>query len=181
MEALDIKTIPNAIDSAGSVQRLVENLFYGWGYNAYRKENQLRADDLLIRSKLSDLLSQCRSLIHDKEMDWRREHLPAPTRENPFPNPESVKVAKKLEAQSKQIESLEVQIRTAPVPENDRVWQRHRAEGDTLTKLALIDRKMAEAIIQLLDQCQKEPVVQDLDLQKITNILQQRKALLGVF
>ena len=28
------------------------NLFHGWGYNFYRVENQLRADDQLIRLSL---------------------------------------------------------------------------------------------------------------------------------
>jgi hypothetical protein len=30
---------------------LATNLFYGWGYNFYRIENQLRADDQMIRSR----------------------------------------------------------------------------------------------------------------------------------
>ena len=32
---------------AGPLKQLAVNLFHGWGYNFYRKENQLRTDDLL--------------------------------------------------------------------------------------------------------------------------------------
>ena len=53
---MELKTTANPIDSAGPVKQVLSNLFYGWGYNFYRKENQLRADDLLIRSKVSELL-----------------------------------------------------------------------------------------------------------------------------
>ena len=35
----------------GPLRQVAINLFYGWGYNFYREENQLRADDQLIRSK----------------------------------------------------------------------------------------------------------------------------------
>ncbi len=181
MELLHIKTVPNAIDQAGGIQKLVENLFYGWGYNAYRKENQLRADDLLIRSGLSDLLGQCRESLRQQEMDWRREHLPPPTREHPYPNAESIRVARHLESQQKQVEALEIKIRTAPVPEKDRVWQRHRKEGDTLEKLAQMDQEMATAIVELLHACQTDPVVKELDLHKITGIIDQRNQLLSVF
>jgi len=35
-----------------AVEQIGVNLFYGWGYNFYRLENQLRADDLTIRAKV---------------------------------------------------------------------------------------------------------------------------------
>ncbi len=176
---IDIKDIPNAITAAGSVQRLVENLFYGWGYNAYRKGNQLRADDLLIRSRLSELLGQCRETLRAREMDWRREHLPPPTREHPFPDQNAVHAAKVMEAFGKKIEAVEALIRTAPVPENDRIWQRHRNEANTLATLARLDREMAESIIQLLTHCQASPV-SELSLQRIQDLLDQRNAMLSV-
>jgi hypothetical protein len=33
------------------LEKTAVNLFYGWGYNFYRLENQLRADDLTVRAK----------------------------------------------------------------------------------------------------------------------------------
>ncbi len=177
---INIKEIPNAITNAGSIRRFVENIFYGWGYNAYRKENQLRADDLLIRSRLSDLLGQCREAIRQREMDWRREHLPPPTREHPFPDKSAVQEAKGMESFGKKIEAVEVRIRTASVPENDRVWQRHRNESETLAKLAQVDLEMAESIIQLLQYCSIKPV-SELDTQAIECLLDKRSSILSIF
>ncbi|MBN6739148.1 hypothetical protein JKG47_01035 [Acidithiobacillus sp. MC6.1] len=179
-QALDIKEIPNAITGAGSVQRLVENLFYGWGYNAYRKENQLRADDLLIRSRLSDLLGQCREVLRAREMDWRREHLPPPSREHPYPDHDAVRAAQNMEYFGKQIGQIETLIRAAPAPENDRVWQRHRTEADTLAHLAQADREMAENVIALLQCCRSAPV-SDFSLDQIRDALDKRNAILRVF
>ncbi len=176
---IDIQDIPNAITAAGSVRRLVENLFYGWGYNAYRKENQLRADDLLIRSRLSELLGQCRETLRAREMDWRREHLPPPTREHPFPDQTAVHVAKTMEAFGKQLEAVEALVRTAPVPENDRVWQRHRNEADTLAKLTRLDQEMAESIIALLQACQSAPVG-ELSLEQVRKAWDARSAILSI-
>ena len=34
------------------LEKIAVNLFYGWGYNFYRLENQLRADDLTVRAKV---------------------------------------------------------------------------------------------------------------------------------
>ena len=146
-----LKDIPNSISDAGAIRRLVENLYQGWGYNAYRKENQLRADDLLVRGKISELLSDLRRRWQVREQAWRAEHLPPPTREHPYPDAEAVKAAQSMQAIQKQIEAFEVKIRTAAVPENDRVWQRHRNEKDTLEHLMAIDQQMLESVIGMME------------------------------
>jgi hypothetical protein len=38
---------------AGALRQVATNLLYGWGYNFYRIENQLRADDRLVRCLVS--------------------------------------------------------------------------------------------------------------------------------
>lgn len=148
---MELKNTRNPIDAAGPARQVLSNLFYGWGYNFYRRENQLRADDLLIRSKLSDLLGQSRAHLCALEATFRREHLPPPTREHPFPNPAAVASAQALQHAQRDIESLETTIRTASVPEMDRIHQRHREEGDTLEKLVAIDGEMVMAVIALHD------------------------------
>ncbi len=149
---MEMKSTPNPIEAAGAGKRLLSNLFYGWGYNFYRRENQLRADDLLIRGKLSELLAQCRAHLASLEAAFRREHLPAPTREHPFPDPTAVARAQALQRQQRDIEALETAIRTAPVPEMDRIHQRHRAERDTLEKLVAVDGDLVSAIVALRDE-----------------------------
>lgn len=148
--SLTLTALPNAIEQAGSIRRLVENLFYGWGYNAYRAANQQRADDLLIRNEISHLIGQAREDLRQEEMTWRKLHLPAPTRDHPFPDPETVRQAEGWAHTQRALEGLETAIRTAPVPENDRVWQRHRNEDTTLAALRDADLALAEAVLVAL-------------------------------
>lgn len=93
---MDLKSTVNPVDAAGPVKATLSNLFYGWEYNFYRKENQLRADDLLIRSKISELLGQSREHLRELEADFRRERLAPPTREHPFPDRAAVATAQAL-------------------------------------------------------------------------------------
>ena len=122
----------------GAMGQIAINLFHGYGYNFYRRENQLRADDQKVRSLVCDLLARAQKGVSAAEGIFRREHIPAPTRENPFPPAAIVCDAKRLEALSSAIGGIEGQVRHAPVPESDRMTQRYREEADTL--LALIEK-----------------------------------------
>jgi len=148
---MELITTPNPIDDAGTAKQILSNLFYGWGYNFYRRENQLRADDLLIRSKLSELLGQCRAHLGALEAAFRREHLPPPTREQPFPDSAAVANVQALQRVQRDIEDLETTLRTAPVPEMDRIHQRHRDERETIETLVAIDSDMVRAVVSLHD------------------------------
>lgn len=152
---MDLKSPPNPIDSAGPVKSTLSNLFYGWGYNFYRKENQLRADDLLIRGKIGELLGECRGYLKQLETDFRRIHLPPPTREQPLADRSAVATAQALERCQRDVEAFETRIRNAAVPEMDRIHQRHRNERDTLERLATIDQALVGAVCELRDQVLK--------------------------
>src|SRR5271157_5162196 len=91
------------------LEKIAVNLFYGWGYNFYRLENQLRADDLTVRAKVGWLLGLARASVDTAESAYRRERLPSPTREKP--RPDAVAGAQMLERMSKEIGALEGQIR----------------------------------------------------------------------
>ncbi len=148
----------NPIDTAGPLKATLSNLFYGWGYNFYRKENRLRADDLLIRGKISDLLGEARSHLARLEADFRREYLPAPSREQPFPDRTAVQTAQALQRIQKDIEAIEVKIRNASVPEMDRIHQPHRSERNTLEKLTALDENLVGSVLAL-----RESIVQLTD------------------
>lgn len=146
---MELKQASNPIDTAGPVKQVAANLFYGWGYNIYRKENQARADDLLVRNKVCEILGQVRGHLAQVERDYRRDHLPAPTREHPLPDAAALANASALARSQQDIEALEVSIRTAPVPEMDRVTQRHRNELDTLNALRDIDTALVGSAFAL--------------------------------
>jgi hypothetical protein len=125
------------------LERIAVNLFYGWGYNFYRVENQLRADDLVLRSQVGGLLGQARAAVEAAESAWRRERLPPPSREKPRPDPAAIEGAQTLERLSQAIGALEGRIRAQPVPENDRMTQRWREEAATLRALIDCDLRLA--------------------------------------
>jgi hypothetical protein len=110
----------------GMLDQTAINLFYGWGYNFYRLENQLRADDLIVREKVCWLLGLVRAAVEAAQSAYRRAHLPPPSRARPLPDAAAVASAQALEALSGEIGSLEGVIRALPVPEGDRMTQRYR-------------------------------------------------------
>jgi len=130
-------------DDVGEIEKIAVNLFYGWGYNFYRLENQLRADDLTVRAKVGWLLSQAREAASRAEGAWRRDNIPAPTREKPRPDPAAVEAARRLERMAREIGALEAQIRAEPAPEADHMTNRYRFEAETLHKLLQCDLALA--------------------------------------
>jgi hypothetical protein len=127
---------------AGPLRQVAINLFYGWGYNFYRQENQLRADDQLVRAKAGWLLTTARAAIVGAETAYRREHIPPLTRSAPLPDPAAVAGAQALERLAREVGALEARIRNAPVPENDRMTQRYRHEAATLSLLGECDQDL---------------------------------------
>jgi hypothetical protein len=127
---------------AGLLKQVAVNLFYGWGYNFYRLENQLRADDQLVRARSATLIGQAHASVEAAELAWRRDRLPAPTRAKPFPDPEAVQGAQALERLAREIGALAGRLHALPVPENDRMTQRYRNEVQTLTALGACDEQL---------------------------------------
>ncbi len=184
---MEMKTTENPVEAAGPVKQVLANLFYGWGYNFYRKENQQRADDLLIRARVSEILGLARASLAAMESTFRQGHLSAPTREKPFPDAAAVVTAQALQRQQQVIESLQVRIRNAAVPEMDRVNQRHRNERETLDRLAAVDgdlvlaaKTIADAVSALIDPVHAAGSVSDILQQSgMESLLSQRAQLLS--
>jgi hypothetical protein len=171
----------------GPIRKVAINLFYGWGYNFYRKENQLRADDQLVRAKACGLLNQARAAVEAAELEFRRVRIPPPSRANPTPDPEAVAGAQTLERLSRDIGAVEAQIRSQPVPENDRMTQRYRQEAPTLEALAECDQDLvgqADLLRQLVQGRSGEDLLAGLpQIQEgpsaLKGVLQRRAALLS--
>jgi hypothetical protein len=130
----------------GALRQAAINLFYGWGYNFYRQENQLRADDQLVRSKAEWLLGVALSCVVNAESKYRHDFIKAPTRAQPFPDSSVAAAAQSLERLAGEISALKGRVQAQPVPENDRMTQRFRDEADTLKALIACDE-------QLVGQC----------------------------
>jgi hypothetical protein len=144
----------SAFYDVDALEKIAINLFNGWGYNFYRQENQLRADDQVIRSKVGLLLGWARKSVETSERDYRRDFLPPPSREKPRPDAAAVAGAQAIERLSKAIGAVQGLITAQPVPENDRMTQRYREEAATLQQLMVSDQKLAgqaELLRSMLD------------------------------
>src|SRR5271155_528237 len=176
----------SAFYDVDALEKIAINLFNGWGYNFYRQENQLRADDQVIRSKGGLLLGWARKSVETSEHNYRRDYLPPPSREKPRPDAQAVSSAQALERLSKAIGALQGLVTAQPVPENDRMTQRYREEAGTLQQLVANDQKLAgqvELLRALLDKKDGAWLIQNMpDLQDginaISETLKSRQLLL---
>jgi hypothetical protein len=132
----------SAFYDAGPLKQIAINLFYGWGYNFYRVENQLRSDDLLIRGQAGALLGAAHASVRSAESAYRREFLPPPSRQKPFPEASAVSGAQAIERLAGSIGALEGLITALPAPESDRMSQRYRQEAETLAQLLDCDERL---------------------------------------
>jgi hypothetical protein len=178
--------VTTIFDDIEELEKIAVNLFYGWGYNFYRLENHLRADDLTVRAKIGALLGDAREAVERAESVWRRANLPAPTREKPRPDPAAVETAQRLESLSREIGALDGQVRAQPVPEADRMTIRYRREAETLHALlqcdiALIGRaevlRTMVADANAMEMLERESEIQ-VGLKAIARSLRDRQALL---
>jgi hypothetical protein len=170
----------------GKLDQIAINLFYGWGYNFYRLENQLRADDLMIRAKVGWLLGLSRASVETAQGAYRRKHLPPPSRAKPRPDPEALEAARSLEEVATSIGQLEGTIRALPVPETDRMTQRYRQEAQTLMALGECDKQLiglADTLRGLLDGKDFDWILANLTTLRegiavMTSRVQERQAIL---
>lgn len=176
-----------AFYDADALEQVAINLFYGWGYNFYRAENQLRVDDQIVRARVTALLGAARECVAAAESAWRRENLPPPSREAPRPDPKAVAGAQSLERLGDSIGALMGQVAAQPVPEGDRMTQRTRSEGGTLARLIACDKPLvgqAETLRALLDAQPGTWMIEnaaDLGraLEAMAKALRERQALLA--
>ena len=114
-------------------------LLNGYGYNWYRLDNQMRADDLLVRSRASEHLESAAARLRDLEGRYRRKYLPPPTREHPDPEPQHLAAAQEFRDLAERILKSDTKLRGAAMPPDDKVWLRHRGELETLQQLGICD------------------------------------------
>jgi hypothetical protein len=164
-------------------------LLNGYGYNWYRIDNQLRADDLLIRSRASEHLEAAAARLRKIEGNYRREYLPPPSRAHPYPDPDHLAAVRRIRAITDRVLAVDTRVRGAAVPPNDKIWERHRDEVDTLWRLSRCDVVLVGAAKDLavftaalppaaaIDPAAEERV--DLHLAYLTKSLAQRSDLLG--
>lgn len=141
-----------------------EMLLHGYGYNFYRKDNQARADDLLVRQSAGHFIGEAAKKLRQLESEYQRRQLPPATREHPFPPPEKLATHRAIRELRQQVLTLESELRGLPAPPEDKTWMRHRTQLDTLKQLLVHDVQFVGAA-KLLDEqaAQVRPDSRDLD------------------
>jgi hypothetical protein len=165
-------------------------LLNGYGYNWYRRDNQMRADDLLIRSRASEHLAGAAARLRELAGRYRRKYLPPPTREHPDSDPQSLAAVQRFHSLEERILEIDTRIRGAAAPPNDKTWMRHRSELDTLRRLGECDvlvvggAKELDSLVAALptdaviDAAAEQQIDHQLD--QLTTALSQRGEILAV-
>jgi len=100
--------------------RIGVTLLNGYGYNWYRLDNQMRADDLLVRSRASEHLESAAAQLRDLEGRYRRKYLPPPTREHPDPDPQHLAAARQFRAVADRTLEIDTRLRALLYPPTTR-------------------------------------------------------------
>jgi hypothetical protein len=120
-------------------------LLNGWGFNWYRLDNQLQADDLLVRNRVCADLAAAGARLRDIEAAFRQRHLPPPTRAIPLPDATRLREAQAIARLRERIAATETQVRGSAMPPNDRIWSPHRDHTQTLAALLEADTRLVGA------------------------------------
>jgi hypothetical protein len=165
-------------------------LLNGYGYNWYRLDNQMRADDLLVRSRASEHLESAAAQLRDLERRYRRKYLPLPTREHPDADPHHLATAQHFRAVADRIREIDTRLRGAAVPPDDKIWLRQRGELETLQRLGKCDvvlvagaRELVGVIADLPADVGIDPAIEqqiDQHLDQLAAALSRRGEILAV-
>ncbi len=120
-----------------------ELLLNGWGYNWYRAENLMRADDLLLRNQADALLGDSLAAFRRAEAVFRQKHMGPPSRQHPLPDPERVAELHAFRSMLESLEDLRTRLRGAAFPPDDRIARRHNEEAELLSRLGRCDARLA--------------------------------------
>ncbi|MDH2909730.1 MAG: hypothetical protein HKL92_09115 [Candidatus Eremiobacteraeota bacterium] len=131
---------------------LLQVALSGFGFNFYDARNQARANDLLVRERVSNLLADAAARIRTLEVRYRERSIPAATREEPFPPADALRRAKALHELTARLDAACSEIVTLEVPGADPIWSRVRDELPTLHRLFAFDVGLATAATALYER-----------------------------
>jgi len=143
------------VDPIEAITRQLELLMLGYGFNFYRAENQLRADDLLVRQKAGASLGQASARLEKLALEFQRTCIPAPTRQQPYPSPDLMERLNALRAMRQRVLDQESFLHGMSAPAQDKIWRRLREEGDLLEALLHADVAMLAMAAQAEAEVQK--------------------------
>ena len=97
--------------------------------DVYTTKGRLRADDLLVRERVTRSLADSTARLRDLASEWRAYRVPPSTRENPFPPAEAMAPLRQADKLGKDIDGIATAVRGLPLLPEDKVWDRVRRGG----------------------------------------------------
>jgi hypothetical protein len=117
----------------------VELLLLGWGFNFYRVENQLRADDLLLRQKAGDFLGRAAAKLEKLAADFQRDCMASTTSDQRYPSAALMGRLNALRSLRRRVGEQSAFLQGCPAPAQDKIWRRLRSEEGLLRALLQTD------------------------------------------
>ncbi len=181
----------NDDDQAGVETALLqagELLLNGWGYNWYRAENLMRADDLVLRNQADAMLGDALAAFRRAEAVFRQKYMGPPSRQHPLPDPERVAELHAFRAMMETLEDVRTGLRGAALPPDDRIVRRHGEEAELLSRLGRCDALLAagaqalraEAMAMTPADLSQMPARMEAHLARMKGILHARGDLLNI-
>ena len=100
------------------------------GVDLYTDAGRLLADDLAVRGRAAELLTRAAQSLSAAAAEYRRVHLPAPTREQPFPPPELAEPAVLARRCADRYSAVADRLRNAAFPPDPKkTWKKLRGPG----------------------------------------------------
>jgi hypothetical protein len=156
---------PQAVGDTASdvIENALGLLFTGTDYSCYRRANDLRTDDLLVRRRASAQLIDAQTALRELTVDWQRTSIPPATREQPFPPQQALDRLHAFNRQADAIGDVEGLIRAVPSPATDAVFERFRTETPLLRQLLGSDLMLVQSCKAVND------AVADLTVDRMQN------------
>ena len=137
-----------------AISKELEIVLLGCGFNFYRIQNQLRADDLLVRQKAGAFFGHAATRMEQLAQQFQRTCIPAPSRENPYPSADLMARLTALRNVRQRIMDQGTCIQGLPAPAQDKIWRRLRDEEDLLQSLLRADAAMLRLAAEVESQAQ---------------------------
>ncbi|PSR34182.1 MAG: hypothetical protein C7B46_06430 [Sulfobacillus benefaciens] len=166
-----------------SVQEIVAKFFSeARDINPYASAATMRALDQVIRNTLSGDLVAAAAVWRHRYQEASAE-IPAPSRDNPFPDHHLLQKAKQLKALADHLSQLASQVAALEAPSQDRVYNRIRDNTALLDTLIEVDRALA-AIARRIEASSLATSPMDtnaleLGLSELESLLRQRRQILA--
>jgi hypothetical protein len=132
-----------------AISQEIEHLLLGGGFNFYRVENQLRADDLLVRQRAGNSLGLAAAQLDKLSQEFQRTCIAAPTRDCPYPPAEVMERLNALRRLRQRIITANSLLQALSSPAQDKIWRRFRDEQTLLTSLLNADIAMLRQAAEL--------------------------------